>query len=355
MNSIHHSIEHIGGGFMYDTRKETEQYPGFYEIPGFQNYAVSYEGEVVNKISGKIIAGSTNPKGYHNHRLSQNNGRTLTIGRHRLMMLAFKYPGEIVDSLWVNHKNGIRGDDRLDNLEWVTPQGNCHHAGLTGLTSKCCPISVRDVDTGVVLKFPSIIDCATHFGLSKDAIRYRIWAGEERIFPERKQYRASHSGDPWYIPEKIELEFVRFGHAKRAYVYHLLTKEIRMFVRLIDLADHLGIKPSTLTQWMKFKGQPVLPGFVLLKWSHDTTPWRQVEDPYLELASTSRNHRPVKTTEEETGAIKLYTSVQECAKYHGLNQTTLHYRLKSNGNTVFSDGYRYEYYSSNSNQLCPTD
>jgi len=32
-----------------------------------------------------------------------------------------------------NHKNGIKTDDRLANLEWVTHQENLHHAFETGL------------------------------------------------------------------------------------------------------------------------------------------------------------------------------------------------------------------------------
>lgn len=48
---------------------------------------------------------------------------------HRLVMLAFVGPSK----LGVNHKNGIKNDNRLENLEYSTAKQNTNHAWATGL------------------------------------------------------------------------------------------------------------------------------------------------------------------------------------------------------------------------------
>lgn len=41
--------------------------------------------------------------------------------------------GKIPDGMQINHKNGIRHDNRIENLEIVTPSQNTKHAYDTGL------------------------------------------------------------------------------------------------------------------------------------------------------------------------------------------------------------------------------
>jgi hypothetical protein len=80
--------------------------------------------------SGKIIKLHTDKKGYCRYRLSENsNAKTCKI--HRLVAEAFINNTENLPQ--VNHKNGIKHDNRVCNLEWITNEENMRHSIKTGL------------------------------------------------------------------------------------------------------------------------------------------------------------------------------------------------------------------------------
>ena len=58
-------------------------------------------------------------------------GKTVHILAHRIIWIYFN--GEIPEELQMNHKNGIKTDNRLSNLEIVTPGENTAHACGNGL------------------------------------------------------------------------------------------------------------------------------------------------------------------------------------------------------------------------------
>lgn len=323
---------------------ESTRLPGYFEISGFSRYVVNPSGEVLNIRNLKTLNGSFNPAGYKNFRLIGDDRKTLTWGRHRLLAFVFKHPGKDISALVVNHDNGIKGDDRLDNLEWVTEQGNVEHAGRTGLSNKCLPISVRDADTGIVTDYPSIMEYARISGLSKDAVNYRVRIGGGRVFPERKQYRYSRIKRPWYVPIDIDREVKKNGTSKSVMIRHLLTMEVREFGKLSQLAKVLDVSPSVITGWISQKDQPVLPGFIQMKWSYDPAPWRFVEDIHAEYQNFT-SQRCVVILEAATGIETIFLTARKCAMSQGISPTALDYRLKSNGKTVFKDGFSYRYYS----------
>lgn len=315
-------------------------HPGFFEIPSYSNYLISEDGRVFNKVSGEFLKGSTNPAGYVNFRLTNEEG-TLTWGRHRLLMYVFKHV-ENYKELDVNHKNAIKGDDRLSNLEWVTTLENLEHAGLMGISPKFLPISVRCVKTGIVTKYPSCTECARALGMTKDAVLWRTKKGEAWIYPELRQYRLGHSDDSWKVPEDIEQALRQNGSSKGVVIRNLEEKTELVFDEAVKAAQYLQLSPSGLARWLAAKNQPVFHDKFQIKYLDDPTPWREVENILEDLVSSGRRS-PIVLIEEATGKKTVYVRPSDCADKLGLKRTTLSERLRSDFKRVYADGYRYGY------------
>ena len=105
------------------------------EIKNWENYTIDEFGKVKNKTTNKYLKGSLNSKGYLRVEL-HNNKKLKKFFIHRLV--AEYYINNPLNKLQVNHKDGNKLNNCVENLEWVTNQENRNHAVRNNLTKNLC-------------------------------------------------------------------------------------------------------------------------------------------------------------------------------------------------------------------------
>lgn len=97
--------------------------------PIYESYFMSQGGNIFGLKSGKILKTSKSNSGYFCVPI-RHNGKYKNIFIHRELSRVFI---GCVDGMDINHKDGNKTNNSIDNLEIVTRKQNIDHALTTGL------------------------------------------------------------------------------------------------------------------------------------------------------------------------------------------------------------------------------
>ncbi|WP_141431920.1 HNH endonuclease [Bacillus sp. 03113] len=155
-----------------------------------ENYALSTCGNVVNITTGLALKPSQKRSGYCQVVLQRNKKRRYYVV-HRLVAIAFLENPD--NKAMVNHIDGVKTNNHVSNLEWVTPSENNIHAIKTGLVNieKQTEILVKfnsqeviqyDLNGHVINRFSSCAEASRNTGMLADTIQKQCRANAKPRF-----------------------------------------------------------------------------------------------------------------------------------------------------------------------------
>lgn len=185
---------------------------GFRYVPNFPRYAISKEGVIIDTFSNKEHpVNRPRPSGYvHRSMYDPDTGRARDVRTHRILAYTWLSNDDIYNRTLINHKDGIRSNNDLSNLEWCTSQENMRHATDSGLLTKVEPVKVRNVDTGKVTNFKSFETMREKFPVItvrnicdlNNKLPGHLWGGQYEV-------KLHLDNTPWYYEEHDVKDFNR--------------------------------------------------------------------------------------------------------------------------------------------------
>lgn len=104
-----------------------------------EKYLVSENGQIYSLKTNRILKQTLNKStGYYGICISIGGRKEKKLLKPHIAVAENFIPGNH-EGLVVNHKDGNKQNNKVENLEWITPSKNCYHAiehGLIKGTSK---------------------------------------------------------------------------------------------------------------------------------------------------------------------------------------------------------------------------
>lgn len=274
---------------------------GFVDIPGFSKYMVNRDGVVFSKVYKKRL-NPFNTSGYYSIMLKDDNGVERNRRVHHLVIMTYKHEDylKMKEShekynpsdegyLVVNHIDGNKLNNCIDNLEVISQKENYKHAIDTGL-KLTKPVVIKWVDTGEEKEFISMQSASLALGISYKTLSQRFTSKDylRTVYPEGVQIRFLSDPDfekPIYYINNGSLSVGIVAIDYKVSPFHEKT-----YRSLNAYCEEMGFHVSAITSIGGIDKQPILNNLQRIKKQDDFSEWKTCyrNDPILELVTSRK-------------------------------------------------------------------
>lgn len=161
---------------------------GYKQIDGYPNFLISIDGKVYNKSKNNFLL----PKKTDSYMSVVLNKKQFCL--HRLLAIHFlDKPENYNEKRIVNHKDGNKLNNNIDNLEWIFASDNMHHTYESGARNTKIIIQ-KDLDGNLIQEHLNAINASKMLNLGRNVNSQILRACKNKeksiVFGYRWEYKS---------------------------------------------------------------------------------------------------------------------------------------------------------------------
>lgn len=333
--------------YLFNSPIESRIHPTFYLIPCFPSYLISKDGKLLSLYNGLqkswtvlIPPKETGRRPGYEYCTLYEKSRSTMVYKHRLLCLVFKTFDIIYNKAVVNHIDGNKANNCLNNLEWVSYSDNNRHAWSSGLVMGRDKVLVKNLKTGLVKAFRSLRECGRWLG--EDSARYvsmRLMDKSTRVYPDLLAFKLN-DGTEW--PD-FQVHVACEEDVHTVVARNVFTGESFIFENSESAQMFLNIPNRLILDHCRHEKLLPVSGFNFRFMCSDHI-WPKHTDLHLEVYKKSplypRNGMFVHDSVD--GTKKFFATATECSEAIGISKFTMA-TLATTG-MPYQKRYRFEYF-----------